>query len=97
IEFDTKFTGDTNEGERQPEGRHQLGGRFIDKINSIASGGRKEEGNNDTSDKECILGSGDHSKKTVAEQFKDKQISDYICGRCKQTTGSDIPIKDKER
>jgi hypothetical protein len=31
------------------------------------------------------------------EQAKDEQISDFIRSQYKKTTGSDVPIKDKER
>jgi hypothetical protein len=31
------------------------------------------------------------------EQAKDEQISDYVRGTFKSTTGKDVPIKDKER
>ena len=33
---------------------------------------------------------------SAVEQAKDEQISDFIRGQYKSTTGSDIPIKDKE-
>lgn len=33
---------------------------------------------------------------SAVEQAKDEQISDYIRKGYKSTTGSDIPIKDKE-
>jgi len=33
---------------------------------------------------------------SAVEQAKDEQISDYLRGQYKTTTGSDMPIKDKE-
>lgn len=33
---------------------------------------------------------------SAVEQAKDEQISDYIRSTYKSTTGSDVPIKDKE-
>jgi hypothetical protein len=32
---------------------------------------------------------------SAVEQAKDEQISDFIRGQYKNTTGSDLPIKDK--
>lgn len=34
--------------------------------------------------------------KSAVEQAKDEQISDFIRGQYKSTTGKDVPIKDKE-
>lgn len=44
-----------------------------------------------------FLGQGDQSNESAAEQAKDEAISDYIRGQYKGTTGSDFPIKDKDR
>ena len=46
---------------------------------------------------EKVLGQGDQSNESAVEQAKDEQISDFIRGQYKSTTGSEIPIKDKER
>lgn len=46
---------------------------------------------------EHVLGQGDQSNESAAEQAKDEQISDFIRGQYKKSTGSDMPIKDKER
>ena len=46
---------------------------------------------------EKFLGQGAQDNESAAEQAKDEQISDYIRGQHKTTTGNDIPIKDKER
>jgi hypothetical protein len=42
------------------------------------------------------MGAGDQSNESAVEQAKDEQISDFIRGQYKSTTGSDFPIKDKE-
>lgn len=38
---------------------------------------------------DCVL-------QSAVEQAKDEQISDYIRSTYKSSTGSDVPIKDKE-
>lgn len=43
-----------------------------------------------------VLGQGPQDNESAVEQAKDEQISDFIRGQYKSTTGSDIPIKDKE-
>lgn len=45
---------------------------------------------------EKFLGQGPQDNESAIEQAKDEQISDFIRGKYKSTTGSDIPIKDKE-
>lgn len=42
------------------------------------------------------LGQGDQSNESAVEQAKDEQISDFVRGKYKDMTGSDMPIKDKE-
>lgn len=42
-------------------------------------------------------GGGDQSNESAIEQAKDEQISDFIREQYKSATGSDFPIKDKER
>ncbi|KAF2716496.1 hypothetical protein K431DRAFT_203988, partial [Polychaeton citri CBS 116435] len=77
------------------------GGGFMDKLNSSAGGGAEGEKNEDYLDKgidmvqEKFMGGGDQSNESAVEQAKDEQISDFIRGKYKSTTGSDIPIKDK--
>ncbi|TKA69158.1 hypothetical protein B0A55_08959 [Friedmanniomyces simplex] len=44
---------------------------------------------------ERFLGQGPQNNESAAEQAKDEAISDYIRGQYKNTTGSDLPIKDK--
>ena len=43
-----------------------------------------------------VLGQGPQDNESAVEQAKDEQISDFIRREYKNTTGSDIPIKDKE-
>lgn len=45
---------------------------------------------------EKFLGQGPQDNESAIEQAKDEQISDFIRGQYKSTTGKDIPIKDKE-
>ncbi|KAH8900735.1 hypothetical protein GQ53DRAFT_740663 [Thozetella sp. PMI_491] len=108
MDFVNKLTGTSNEGERRQEQPHEQpqqsgGGGFMDKVSSMAGGGRKGEENEDALDKgvdwvqEHVLGQGDQSNESAVEQAKDEQISDYIRGQYKKTTGSELPIKDKER
>lgn len=46
---------------------------------------------------EKVLGQGDQSNESAAEQAKDEAISDYLRGQYKTTTGSEMPIEDKEK
>ena len=45
---------------------------------------------------EKVMGQGAQDNESAVEQAKDEQISDFIRGQYKTTTGSDVPIKDKE-
>jgi hypothetical protein len=45
---------------------------------------------------EKFFGAGDQSNESAIEQAKDEKISDFIRSQYKNTTGKDIPIKDKE-
>lgn len=45
---------------------------------------------------EKFLGQGPQDNESAVEQAKDEQISDFIRKQYKSTTGSDIPVKDKE-
>ncbi|OIW31735.1 hypothetical protein CONLIGDRAFT_678193 [Coniochaeta ligniaria NRRL 30616] len=84
-------------------GQTSSGGGFMDKLNGMAGGGRESEKNEDVVDKgvdwvqQNVLGQGPQDNESAIEQAKDEQISDYIRGAYKSATGSDIPIKDKER
>ncbi|KAK5076021.1 hypothetical protein LTR64_008535 [Lithohypha guttulata] len=94
--------------ERQQQGNtgSTSGGGFFgglgDKFNSAAGGGRESEKNEDMLDKgidfvqEKFMGQGKQDNESAFEQAKDEQISDFIRGQYKSTTGSDMPIKDKE-
>ncbi|OJD33893.1 dead deah box helicase protein [Diplodia corticola] len=79
------------------------GGGFMDKMNSMAGGGKESEKNEDLLDKgvdfvqEKFLGAGPQDNESAVEQAKDEQISDFIRAKYKSTTGSDFPIKDKEK
>ena len=46
---------------------------------------------------EHIMGQGPQDNESAVEQAKDEQISDFIRGKYKSTTGSDIPIADKDK
>ncbi|KAK5632786.1 hypothetical protein RRF57_008500 [Xylaria bambusicola] len=105
MDFINKLTGggsknrDTNTQQQEQSSSSGI----IGKLNSVAGGGKDSEKNEDALDKvvdwvqENILGQGDQSNESAVEQAKDKQISDFIRDQYKKTTGSDLPIKDKER
>jgi hypothetical protein len=75
---------------------------LTEKFNTAAGGGRESEKNEDYLDKgidmvqERILGQGPQDNESAVEQAKDEQISDFIREKYRSTTGSDVPIKDKE-
>ncbi|KAI1076698.1 hypothetical protein F5B20DRAFT_317442 [Whalleya microplaca] len=105
MDFINKVTGGSKDNqEKKPESEQkQSSGGFMDKLNGAAGGGKESEKNEDALDKgvdwvqEHVLGQGDQSNESAVEQAKDEQISDFIRDQYKKTTGSDIPIKDKER
>ncbi|THY62052.1 hypothetical protein D6C99_01026 [Aureobasidium pullulans] len=88
------------------QGQSSQGGGFLggigNKLNSAAGGGVEGEKNEDYLDKgvdfvqEKFMGQGPQNNESAIEQAKDEQISDFIRKQWKSTTGSDIPIKDKE-
>ncbi|KAI3329943.1 hypothetical protein F4824DRAFT_371962 [Ustulina deusta] len=90
------ITGTKEQQEEKPAG-------FMDKLNSVAGGGKEGEKNEDALDKgvdwvqEHVLGQGDQSNESAVEQAKDEQISDFVRDQYKKTVGSDIPVKDKDR
>ncbi|KAL2044685.1 hypothetical protein N7G274_002459 [Stereocaulon virgatum] len=98
--------GQNNMSGQQNQNSGGGGGGFLggigDKLNSAAGGGRESEKNEDYLDKgidaiqQYGLGQGDQSNESAVEQAKDEQISDFIRGKYKDMTGSDMPIKDKE-
>ncbi|KAM0255619.1 hypothetical protein ACHAQJ_005544 [Trichoderma viride] len=91
---------DRSTGNNNDEGS---GGGFMGKMNSMAGGGAQGEKNEDMLDKSVdfvqdkFLGQGDQSNESAAEQAKDEAISDFIRDKYQGTTGSDFPIKDKEK
>ncbi|CAF9906196.1 MAG: hypothetical protein HETSPECPRED_006102 [Heterodermia speciosa] len=97
--------GENKQAETTGSGEQQGGflGGIGDKLNSAAGGGKESEKNEDLLDKgldavqQYGLGQGDQSNESAVEQAKDEQISDFIRGKYKSTTGNDIPIEDKER
>jgi hypothetical protein len=46
---------------------------------------------------ENVLGQGQQSNETAAEQAKDEAVSDYIRGQYKNTAGTDFPVEDKDK
>ncbi|KAI9762880.1 MAG: hypothetical protein M1835_007979 [Candelina submexicana] len=44
---------------------------------------------------EHFMGQGPQNNESAVEQAKDEQISDFIRGQYKSTTGKDFPVKDK--
>ncbi|PHH54344.1 hypothetical protein CFIMG_000638RA [Ceratocystis fimbriata CBS 114723] len=78
-------------------------GGLTSMLNNAAGGGAKGEKNEDMLDKgidafqEHVLGQGQQSNETAAEQAKDEAIAGFIRKQYKNSTGNDFPIKDKER
>lgn len=46
---------------------------------------------------EHVLGQGPQNNESAVEQAKDEKISDFIRDQYKNTTGSEFPVKDKDR
>ncbi|KAI1125803.1 hypothetical protein F5Y10DRAFT_246142 [Nemania abortiva] len=106
MDFVNKIVGDSKGEDKtsQEQGRQEgKSGGFMDKLNSMAGGGKESEKNEDALDKgvdwvqEHVLGQGDQSNESAAEQAKDEKISDFVRDQYKKQTGSDFPVKDKER
>lgn len=106
MDFVNKLTGNKEEGQKPAESQEQKsggGGGLMDKLNGMAGGGPESEKNEDALDKgvdfvqEHVLGQGPQDNESAVEQAKDEQISDFIRGQYKNTTGSELPIKDKDR
>ncbi|KAF2710556.1 hypothetical protein K504DRAFT_466961 [Pleomassaria siparia CBS 279.74] len=107
MDYVNKFTGGdksaNTEGTASTQPKEEGGflGGIGNKLNNAAGGGAAGEKNEDYLDKgvdfvqEKFLGAGDQSNESAAEQAKDEQISDFIRKQYKNTTGSDVPIKDK--
>ncbi|KAK7906394.1 hypothetical protein PG985_016400 [Apiospora marii] len=108
MDFVNKLTGGSDsKGAEQKQQSQQssssAGGGFMDKLNGMAGGGPESEKNEDALDKgvdwvqEHVLGQGQQSNESAAEQAKDEAISDGIRDQYKKATGTDFPSKDKER
>ncbi|KAF3350278.1 hypothetical protein VDGL01_07763 [Verticillium dahliae] len=105
MDFVNNLTGGGNNAQNQQatgsNEQQSSGGGFMDKLNSAAGGGKESEKNEDFVDKgvdfvqEKFLGQGAQDNENAIEQAKDEQISDFIRGKYKETTGSDVPIADK--
>ncbi|KAK3985886.1 hypothetical protein QBC44DRAFT_311892 [Cladorrhinum sp. PSN332] len=108
MDFLSKVTGgnkDANDANTNPPTTDSKsttsGGGIMDKLNSMAGGGKQSEKNEDAVDKgvdlfqQHVLGQGDQSNESALEQAKDEQISDFIRGQYKSATGKDVPIQDK--
>ncbi|CAD0112179.1 unnamed protein product [Aureobasidium uvarum] len=106
MDFVKKFAGGNSGEQSAQQGSAQQSGGFLggigNKLNSAAGGGVESEKNEDYLDKgvdfvqERFMGQGPQNNESAIEQAKDEQISDFIRKQWKTTTGSDIPIKDKE-
>ncbi|KAM4064992.1 hypothetical protein HRG_004662 [Hirsutella rhossiliensis] len=105
MDFLKKATGggSSDNKDNNQAGQSSAGGGFMDKLNGAAGGGAQGERDEDGLDKavdmfqEKVLGQGDQSNESAAEQAKDEMISDGIRDQYKKFTGSDFPIKDKEK
>jgi hypothetical protein len=81
--------------------QQQSSGGFMDKMNSMAGGGRSSEKNEDMLDKgvdmfqENVLKQGPQDNESAFEQRKDEAISDTIRNQYKNISGKDFPVADK--
>ncbi|KAI1407695.1 hypothetical protein F5Y13DRAFT_195184 [Hypoxylon sp. FL1857] len=106
MDFINKIAGNSTDKQEKVESggqRQKANGSITDKLNKMAGGGKESEKNEDSLDKgvdwvqEHVLGQGDQSNESAVEQAKDEQVSDFIRDQYKKTTGSDFPVKDKDR
>ncbi|RWA14083.1 hypothetical protein EKO27_g1042 [Xylaria grammica] len=106
MDFVNKFTGGESKDDDKATGtknQEEQSGGFLGKMNSMAGGGKDSEKNEDVLDKgvdwvqEHVLGQGDQSNESAVEQAKDEKISDFVRDQYKKTTGTDFPVKDKDR
>merc|ERR1712087_113915 len=88
--------------EQKKEGEsNESGCGFMDKINTMAGGGKASEKDEDALDKgidafqQYGMGQGPQNNESAVEQAKDEAISDYIRGQYQDATGSKMPIEDK--
>ncbi|EFZ01175.1 hypothetical protein X797_003534 [Metarhizium robertsii] len=96
--------GRENENNQGSNGSNSdAGAKLMDSFNSMAGGGKQGEANEDGLDKavdfvqEKVLGEGDQSNESAAEQAKDEAISDFIRDKYKETTGKDFFVADKDK
>ncbi|KAL8968231.1 MAG: hypothetical protein Q9183_002560 [Haloplaca sp. 2 TL-2023] len=93
--------GENKQQEGQATQEESSGGGFMDKINTMAGGGKESEKKEDYLDKgidmfqEKVLGQGPQDNESAIEQAKDEQMSDFIRGQYKSTTGKEFPVADK--
>ncbi|KAF8251385.1 hypothetical protein K440DRAFT_596005 [Wilcoxina mikolae CBS 423.85] len=86
--------------EQEPQ-QQSSGGGIMDTVNTALGGGKKSEQKEDYLDKsidfaqEKFLGAGPQDNESALEQAKDEQISDFIRGQYKSTTGKEFPVADK--
>ncbi|KAI9704129.1 MAG: hypothetical protein M1836_006990 [Candelina mexicana] len=95
----------TGSTQHPASGEQKSSGGFLggigNKLNAAAGGGPESEKNEDYLDKgvdyvqEHIMGQGPQNNESAVEQAKDEQISDFIRGQYKSTTGKEFPVKDK--
>ncbi|KAG8168354.1 hypothetical protein KVR01_001103 [Diaporthe batatas] len=104
MDFVKNLAGGNKEGEQQQgqqQGEQKSEGGFMSKLNNMAGGGAAGEKKEDGLDKgvdwvqENVLGQGKQDNESAVEQAKDEQISDFIRGQYKNTTGKDFPVADK--
>ena len=110
MDFVKNLTGggnadNTNQQQQSTDGsktQESSGGGLMDKVNGMAGGGQQGEKNEDFLDKAVDMvqermGAGDQSNESAAEQAKDEQISDFIRGKYRESTGSEFPVADKDK
>ncbi|KAI4138705.1 MAG: hypothetical protein LQ341_004541 [Variospora aurantia] len=93
--------GENKPAEGQATEQSSSGGGFMDKLNSAAGGGKESEAKEDYLDKgidmvqEKFMGGGPQDNESAIEQAKDEQMSDFIRGKYKSSTGNEFPVADK--
>ncbi|KAI7311589.1 hypothetical protein KC315_g12283 [Hortaea werneckii] len=93
--------GGSEEPKKEGESNESGGGGLMDKINTMAGGGKASEKDEDALDKgidafqQYGMGEGPQNNESAVEQAKDEAISDYIRGQYQDATGSKMPIEDK--
>merc|ERR1712000_395124 len=102
MDFVKNAIGGGGSEEQKKEGEsNESGGGFMDKINTMAGGGKASEKDEDALDKgidafqQYGMGQGPQNNESAVEQAKDEAISDYIRGQYQDATGSKMPIEDK--